>query len=261
MNGQSVDGQRRARPTRGRRESSQACQYLEWDSAFFGWRIGRSTLTRLSEAQWLLAERWCAEHRIDCLYLLIEADSIETVAAAQARGFRFVDLRATLARRVPEEPDERTEATACRIRPWSPADLRALKDLASVNHRDGRFYADDHFARSRCNALYATWIENSCHGYADAVFVAELEGTAQGYLSCHVSAAGEGRIGLVGVSDRARGRHLGTDMMQHALGWFAARKVQRVTVVTRGGKSEAIRFYERSGFVTNSLQLWFHGWR
>ncbi len=241
-------------------EATVDCQQLEWDSAFFGCRVGQGRWTQTAEPHWTSIEDWCVAHRIDCFCLLVDANAIGTATAALARGYYFTDVRVTLEARSTPGSAEPDSTASCPVRPWRPTDVPFLTRIASVSHRESRFYADPRFARSRCDALYATWIENSCHGYADVVLVGEVDGAVCGYVSCHIGPHNEGRIGLLAVSRPARGTGLGRTLVQHALAWFAARNCLRVQVVTQGRNDNAIRLYERCGFLTNRLQLWLHRW-
>ena len=108
--------------------------------------------------------------------------------------------------------------------------------------------------------MYETWTEKSCHGYADAVLVAEMNGQAAGYISCHLLDGAEGNIGLVGIGAEWRGMGLGTALVNTGLRWFADQGVTRATVVTQGRNWQAQRLFQRSGFMTRTVQLWYHRW-
>jgi len=236
-------------------DSSGLCRYLEWDSDFFGCRIASLQPTRLDAASARIALDWCATREIECLYFLSELEP-QSVAAAEAHGFRLVDVRMTLETRLASPGS----AAPAAVRVVQPNDVPALRAIARASHRDTRFYSDTRFDRSRCDALYETWIERSCHGYADEVLIVDVDGRAAGYISCHASASGEGQIGLVGVDAAVRGRGIGRALLDAALSWFGGRQIAHVTVVTQGRNYAAQRLYQRSGFVTGSVQLWYHRW-
>src|SRR5262249_47048489 len=149
---------------------------------------------------------WCRENSIECAYLLVDAGDVDTLRACAAHEFRLVDVRVTLEAAVLAAPREPSGA----IRLAREGHIPPLPAMAAVCHTDSRFYADERFDRARCDELYATWIEKSCRGWADAVFVAERDGAPAGYISCHVRDGGRGEIGLVGIAERARGRGLGS---------------------------------------------------
>jgi dTDP-4-amino-4,6-dideoxy-D-galactose acyltransferase len=233
------------------------CRLLEWDSAFFGLRIATAGSAPRSRDEIDAAFAWCREQSVDCLYLLVGADDVATLRAAGDRGFRFVDVRMTYAI---ELSSARAASESAPIRAARESDVAALRAIAAASHTDSRFYADGRFARERCDELYATWIEKSCRGWADAVLVADHDGAPAAYLTCHARDNGRGEIGLVGVDARVQGRGLGRALVASALRWFAERELERATVVTQGRNVAAQRLYQSAGFRTAEVGLWHHRW-
>lgn len=237
-----------------------SCRLLEWDSQFFGVRIARLDQHTLSDAAWPAIAEWCNAQHIDCLYFLSNADDSESIRAAEQAGFHCVDIRLTFA----DESARRQAASLLQpegvvLRDFIEDDLPSLQAIARISYRDTRFYADPHFEEARCDALYETWIEKSCHGRDDAVIVAEINRRPAGFITCSVH-DGEGVIGLVGVAPTVRGRSVGRLLVEAAQGWFQSRDVARTLVVTQGRNIAAQRLYQRCGFLTHSAELWFHRW-
>lgn len=230
---------------------------LEWDSRFFGFRIAQAVPNRLTDELASDAVAWCVSNDVRCLYFLAAPDDPETVSAVEKYGFHQVDVRVTMDRDlnglIPEPQGP--------IRPYRPEDLGALRNIAAVSHRDSRFYFDRRFPRERCDALYQTWIERSCEGYAREVLVAERLSEPVGYITCHLSEEGVGSIGLIAVGEGARGAGAGHDLVNAALGWFARNNAARVTVVTQARNSGAQRLYRGCQFQTRATGLWYHYWR
>jgi ribosomal protein S18 acetylase RimI-like enzyme len=140
-------------------------------------------------------------------------------------------------------------------------DTHSLEHIARSNYRDTRFYFDINFPRDLSDLLYETWIKLSCEGYADEVLVAELDSVPIGYVSCHLDTDSRtGRVGLLGVSNRARGRGIGRALVFSALEWFSAQGMQEINVVTQGRNYAAQRLYQRCGFLTQNVQFWYHKW-
>jgi len=138
-------------------------------------------------------------------------------------------------------------------------DIPDLEAIAAVSHTDSRFFADPRFS-AKAPELYRTWIAKSVRGDADLALVAEVSGRAVGYFTGHRASEGTGRIGLVGLSSKAQGQGLGRALVQGALGWFSENRLHRVEVVTQARNLAARHLYQRSGFVTANVQLWFHKW-
>ena len=152
------------------------CDYLEWDSQFFGLRIARANTSCLTEELVAEIDAWCLLQKIDCLYLLASSTDRRTARLAQDNMFRFVDVRVTLD--VPVAKACSGSSSAFKVRDVSEVDIPALRALARSGHRDSRFYYDGNFPDHLCDELYETWIEKSCRGWAKKVLVAGEDGNA-----------------------------------------------------------------------------------
>ncbi|MBK8027344.1 MAG: GNAT family N-acetyltransferase [Chloroflexi bacterium] len=243
------------------------CELLPWDTEFFGRRIARVNTATVTPESLAQITTWCRDQAVECLYVLADPNDRETLRLLGAPIFRLVDMRVTFERKPPAVAAADATALPEGLRPWREDDLPALRTMASRSYTDSRFYFDGHFPTQLCDAFYATWIERSCQGYADAVLVAEADDQAQrqpaAFITCHLHPAKdatEGQIGLVGVAENARGRGLGGQVVAAALNWFAGQGCARVTVVTQGRNLAAQRLYQRNGFLTESIKLWYHGW-
>jgi ribosomal protein S18 acetylase RimI-like enzyme len=230
---------------------------LPWDSSFFGLtlaRVSRSTLDAASAAEVVALAR---AQTVACLSLLLPATDASSIAAAQDAGFHLVDVRTTLERPAGQALHAASEF---RIRRHAEPDLPILESIAGEAHLNTRFGRDARFPPARVAELYRTWIRKECGGAADEVLVAEAEGTPVGYLTCHGVTGGPGKIGLIAVRKGDRGQGAGPALLRAALEWFTARGVDRVGVVTQGHDVAALRLYERTGFRTTAVELWFHLW-
>ena len=228
---------------------TQPCEYLEWDSEFFGLRIAKYRSHILREDGLRAAERWCFDERIDCLYLLADSSDAQSASLAEANGFRFVDGRILLDAKVDVSRNSDS------IRAAGPADRDALQKIARVSHYDSRFFFDLRFPRSRVEDLYAAWIERR----ADALLLVEAEGKVAGYVTCHFD-ANHGSIGLLAVDEERRGRGLGRQLLAGAMRVFEAAGVRTATVVTQARNVASQRLYQSCGFRTRTVQFWFHRW-
>lgn len=233
---------------------STCCRLLEWDSDFFGFRIARVEGDRLSKNQLPAILDWCSAQQIRCLYLLAAAADQETAGVAADYQFRFVDIRTTL-----EADVGGAGSGSPNVRLATLDDIEPLAAIARTSHTDSRFYWDENFPREKCDLLYQTWIEKSIRGYAKAVLVAEQESKQAGYITCDWS--GEtGQIGLIAVADWARGKGLGGILVKSSVKLFKEQGMKRVIVVTQGRNVPAQRLYQHCGFLTSSVEIWYHAW-
>jgi len=240
------------------------CELLPWDTQFFRCRIARVCGDALNPERAVQIDDWSRRNRVKCLYFLSRADDPATIETAERHGFRLVDIRITFERKSLRPPDLAHSGTPASmgIRPVQPSDLSALQAIARTAHGTTRFFSDSRFPCQRVEELYSTWIALDIQSRAQAVFVAAAgSGQPMGYISCHLdSGHGHGSIGLVGVRSEVRGRGIGKSLVGAAIDWFGTNEAREVTVVTQGNNRAAQRLYQRCGFLSRDLQLWFHKW-
>jgi dTDP-4-amino-4,6-dideoxy-D-galactose acyltransferase len=205
-----------------------------------------------------------ARQRIDCLYFLPDHADPDSARAAADAGFFLTDKRLTFKRSLSTsalaDRQGPRDVNGLSIRDATTDDLPALRAIARVSHHDSRFYNDTHFARERCDELYETWIENSIAGFAKCVYTAEVDEAPLGYITCDTSRDGTGSIGLLAVAPAARGRGIGSRLLERALERFVADGCHAASVVTQGRNSGSRRLYESCGFSVAIEQDWYHCW-
>lgn len=233
-------------------------QSLDWDSEFFGFRIGAACPgVTAEEVPRLVAE--ARDGQVRCLYFLAEAADRDMISMLERQGFGLRDVRLTL--RHPNPAAAGSGGTDRRVRPAQEHDLDRLRRIARVSHRDSRFYFDLGFPRERCDDLYDVWIRRSYQDrFADAVLVADFENGAAGYITCRNLGSQRGQIGLLAVDESARHLGIGQALIAAALNWFASHGDSDAITVTQGRNLGAVRAYERAGFLAHQLQLWYHRW-
>jgi dTDP-4-amino-4,6-dideoxy-D-galactose acyltransferase len=241
------------------RADTAGCRILDWDSDFFGRRIARVESSCVAASGMCTVDEWCAEHGVECAYLLIDSSDQPTCALAQTSGFKLVDVRVTPECALSRSAVQGVPAAGPVVRVAKADDLEQLEVIAGESHRETRFYMDGRFDKRRCDDLYRLWIAKSCRGWADRVLVVEMEGSVVGYLTCHLNDR-SGRIGLVAVSTSSRGKGAGSALMDAAHCWFREANADRISVVTQGRNSASLRLYQRAGMTVTSIQLWFHKW-
>lgn len=233
---------------------------LPWDTAFFGVNVARILLSRLQQDTLDRIVNECRAAGTDVLYFLADSDDPTTVLLAEQVGFHLVDVRMTL-EWTPKDLLSSSIHDDLTLRAYRVDDLAQLQDIASTAYTDTRYYYDKHFSRERCHALYVEWITRNCQDEAVHVLVAEQGNSVVGYVTCDCTLDDQiGQIGLVGIRDNARGLGIGSALVRTAQHWFREQGMRQVLVVTQGRNIGAQRLYQRCGFVTSKVQLWYHIW-
>jgi len=229
------------------------CNLLDWDTNFFGVRVGRLNSERLSHGDFPAITNWCDANRVECLYFLTDAADTASIHAAEDYGFRLMDIRITL-RYYGTVPSQTS-----RVRIASPEDLPALKAMVRGTFLDTRFYRDSRLA-PHADRLYETWIERDVKGHAAIVLVADdTQSNPAGFISCHYSSHTKiGEISLIAVRRDARGQGIGSLLVDSAKAWFFSVGATQISVVTNGANISAQKLYQRKEFHVDRVQIWFH---
>jgi GNAT superfamily N-acetyltransferase len=217
----------------------------DWDTAFFGARIGEATLESIRELDDISS--WAAAERLDCVYVRSDGRDVAAITAAIRHGAVLVDLRLTMA------AAELVGDARAPVRAADDRDRTWLRTAAAELAKASRFSRDERFAPDRVAEMYRIWVDRCLD--EGVVYVAAEQSAFVG-----ARPGAPPSIELVYVAADARGRGLGASALLaagHALGAGAA------TVATQTGNIPAQRLYQRLGFapvaVTAVLHLWLTG--
>jgi dTDP-4-amino-4,6-dideoxy-D-galactose acyltransferase len=227
---------------------------LEWDSNFFGVRIGRVRPGTFDSA---VVDAWCREHNIQCLYYLAELTDTSSIHAAQDLGFHLMDIRTTFYTHLPIHP---TPVTAHRVRRAVVEDLPTLRKLTINSFIHSRFYHDPHFLKEKCDELYAIWVENQLAQPNTIVWVTEDESGLTGFVTVVDLKKVRTSISLIGIAAHTRGQGLGSSLVKHVLKDCGDRGFSEFEVVTQACNSGAMNLYQSCGMRMVLQQVWLHGW-
>lgn len=244
--------------------NEELCQFLEWDTEFFGRRIARVNGHRLDPSRAAAIQVWCEANAIDCLYFLAEGDDPQTIHLAEAEGFRLMEVRLIYDRSLKDwDPLTRPKAPAgISTRPARPEDVPALLPIARTSYVDSRFYFDSNFPEEQWQNYYATWVTKSCSGGAPVALVAEKDGEIVGYITGQIDKENPqtGIYELTGVAHEARQAGVGHELFRAGLDEFVRLGVTYVWLATQGRNIPTQRMVQRNGFATRACQLYFHKW-
>ncbi len=192
----------------------------------------------------------------------IDMEEIALLHLLERKGFVTLDAvqhwTLPLANHTNPTTDDRETAGATGVdyRPWQDTDIPALRDIAKTAYRTDRLHADPSIDASRADAAYAAWIENSCRGLDDAVFVASCGSDVMGFMTVRLNRGAErhfnrlvAKIWLVGVAEQARGQGIGRGLIRTTVDWCRSAGAAFVEVGTQLRNDAALRLYARCGFV------------
>ncbi len=163
-------------------------EMLKWDSDIFEIKMARvrnliendnSIGLKNKLLKFIIQE--CKDKGINHLSCKVYSDDITSIHTLERNGFRLMD---TLLDYVFDFRKYSIQEfnPPCIIRPFNEKDIESIVELArkTFSSHFGRFNVDRKL-RGKADKLYSEWAKNSCEGYGDIVFVAELNKKVVGY--------------------------------------------------------------------------------
>lgn len=257
-----------------------AWEPLEFDSAIFGRALGRlNLLAHLaswpggeapSQGRALLAavldQAWAAGR--EGLYLRLPARDLLAAQAAEAAGFRLMDVSVDWELDLGQTPPVPAPPAGLSLRPWQEADRPALLDLAGQSFCDLGSYGDrfamDPRLRPGCPEMYRRWLANSLGGpQASQVLVLAAGTEVAGFITLKLGAEARDPAWVVlnAVTPARRGAGLYNLLLAQGLDWLARAGATRARVRTKVSQQAVIRAWSRLGARQTAAWLTFHVWR
>jgi len=233
-----------------------SAELLSFDSEFWGVRIAKAPT---------LMDDWALDNTIGCMWLLIPAHEQTDIHRAESGGARVMDVRVKLERDVPLHEIATDQWVNLRHaysqpKPLTPSALDKYVAIARTAFRGlTRFYADPRFPDERCDDLYENWLRDSADGWAAEILTIALDGRPCGFITIHVD-EDTASIGLIAVSEKYRGSNLGMRLTSAAVNWAVWNAIPKITVVTQGCNTPALRTFQGCGFRTCQTDIWLHKW-
>jgi TDP-D-fucosamine acetyltransferase len=236
---------------------------LEWDTSFFGKKMGALSLAAPVTPQ-DTAEEVAADLRFtlgqaaadgyEHLIFRVSAAAPRIIRAAEDAGMRLVDVGVDLGMKL---DDRRSPSIASAdVRSATTHDIEDLCEIAEDAFGFSRFGADPFFSADQVTAFHRQWTTNLCNGLAAVVLVAEAADEIAGFVSCSLDATAA-RIPLIATSQAHRRQGVGRALIGAGLRWSREAGAETIRVKTQAANYPALVLYERMGFTIASSELTF----
>lgn len=218
----------------------------EWETAFFGRRIGRLLLKNVPNRP--LADELFADFAL--VAAKISANETALLHYLQHNQFQWVEGELLFVLSLPSHPlPELAVATQ--------ADLAALTALFGNAFPNSRF-REPYFSASENQRFYRQWITNAVRGsFDDVCLIIRRQGQIVGGVSVRL-ADDNADIGLLAVAASEQGNGVGKALLHGAMGWAKQQGAAALKVRTQSNNLAAIRLYQRIGAVPQDLHYWLY---
>ena len=225
---------------------------LQWDSDFFGLRIGRVDLQTKTDAEQLQSHHEELKLQFDLLYIF-DANAV----GFKADGAKLVDEKILYSK--PCEP--RTQYPEISFfQDKTPS--KDLYHLALISGGYSRFKLDERLPNGSYERLYNRWIENACpqEGTNKQILLYKNENDVVCGMITIDYQDEMGHIGLVAVDTAIQHQGIGGKIMSTLDGYLFDHGIKKLEVPTQKANIDACRWYEKNGFAIQSIIPIYHWW-
>ncbi|TCL61813.1 ribosomal protein S18 acetylase RimI-like enzyme [Hydrogenispora ethanolica] len=235
---------------------------LEWDTRFFGQKMGRIMIdpapepADFSENAWRRIFEVASRQKYEFLLCEAEATQAQIIQTLSTMGGSLADVLLTLSYNLEKDlMQQRLDSPAV---PASEADLPGIIAIAGDSFRQSRFFRDRRFDPGKAGQLYPEWVRNAFQTTEDFYVIKQQEAVAA-FISLQKQEELLS-IRLLAVEPDCRGMGLGEKLVDWAIDYAAANRLRRITVGTQVSNYPALRLYEKMGFRVERALYRFHFW-
>lgn len=226
-------------------------QSLDWDSNFFGYKVGKINLIDINFDEILKIDT--QDYK---LIYLFSAKEIPDEILDKISG-KLVDIKVELIKKTSKE-------IANNPINFQVKKINVLTDeLIKLVFESGiysRYRLDQNFINNEFERMYRAWIQKSLTDSNSEVIGVFDHNELIGFISLSLK-NGIADIGLIAVDEKARGLKIGSKLLDESNIFALKNKSEFITVVTQANNIQAMRLYERNGFEIKHKNYIYHIWK
>lgn len=225
---------------------------LEWDSNFFGLKVGRADISAPEDSISLASQKQVLKNQYDLIYVFGNQGLSFEVANANMIDKKVVFF-------IDELPEYNYHKN---VMAW-PVENGLTDDVLQLALESGkysRFKLDGKLPAGSYERLYTRWIEQSVkHSIATEVFCYMIESELRGLMTIELK-DGVGTIGLVAIHPVFQHRGIGTSLLRHVIRFAHDKRCEKLYVATQLDNEPACHLYKKCGMVIDSITQVWHWW-
>jgi ribosomal protein S18 acetylase RimI-like enzyme len=233
-------------------KSKMNIQYLEWDSIFFGIKIGKLEIKEIEDFDYAKLKEEAFSENYKLIYVFVFGGILRS-SPVQYHGLEMVDIMLTMSRKFNKE-DYQSNNYNFKIN-LSYSELKDCYSIAEKTSVVSRFYKDELFGPDKTKALYRKWIDNALdQSFSDGIF---LEMDSLNVSGIHLIKTDErngvGYFTLTGVNPDYKRQGIGSKLWNQSFGYWANEKeIQQIKSPFSLLNQESFKYHLKMGF--NSLE-------
>lgn len=231
-------------------------EYLDWDSQFLGFKVGRFVFQDTPQ-HWAALETLALQKQYALIYCFVPSqNNLRERFEHKVPKALWVDGKTTFVKQLDKNHNLSTNPNVHSVLNFD----KEMEDLAIQTGVYSRFKTDPKFEQHVYEDLYRLWIKNALNrSMALEVLAYEEQGKKMGFVTIGKKDT-RADIGLIGVDALARGKGIAQSLIQQAELFSMAQNFDTLQVVTQQENIPACKLYEKSGFQIESCVHIFHLW-
>ena len=228
---------------------------LNWDTAFFGYEIGKVSLKGFGVEQYEEFLEKVNKSQMRLIYVFpLDRQSVDTLLACK---IPLVDTKVTF-----EKADYISFKSVNNIKSYdSNEKFESIQILALLSGEYSRYRTDKNFINNEFKRLYSEWILRSINKeIASDVIIYKNADLIKGFITYKMINDIKIVIGLIAVDKTEHGQGIGKVLMQSVENIAFQHGIKKILVSTQFKNEQALRFYKSCGYKIIEQQEIFHLW-
>ena len=230
-------------------------ELLEWDSGFFGMRVGRLLFSKNVNWDDRKLNDW------DLVYIFIDPQDVSSNQLVHEKQIPLVDEKITFLMNLQK----------VNINPGPSSNINSYHSSArdqqviSIGVQSGvysRFCVDPDIPHEKFKEMYTIWMQKSIkRELAGEVFVFE---NAKNEIAGVITLGEKNNradIGILAVDEKFRAQNIGSALVNEAVKYSVQTGYPALQVITQKMNQSACKFYERCGFSEEQVVNIYHYWK
>lgn len=221
---------------------------LEWDSDFFGIKVGRLIVSDLNSFDAVSFNKQVLSDNYDLVYI-VSLKKMLDFEKLSPLNLSLMDIQITMSKKV--------DITECTDHPYefrtelSEKELNECYSIVEQTASVSRFFNEPLIGPEKTKKLYRRWVDNAVStNYADGIIISKNNDKIVGVhiVTTDVN-LGIGHCSVIGVSENEKGNGIGRDLWFQALNYWNIRSnVKKYHVPFSIQNLESFNFHLKIGF-------------
>jgi dTDP-4-amino-4,6-dideoxy-D-galactose acyltransferase len=229
---------------------------LNWDSVFFGIRIGRISVD--PSFNYDVFKELARKGKFDLVYVFREVQTVSDEVVIPS-DLQLIDILVTMRQQL----DSKSEIVPVDFNTSLNRDeLNECYEIAESIAKVSRFYREPVIGKEKALSLYRTWVDNALNGsFCDGVIVSRVDGHIKGIHLIKTDTMNKtGTCSLIGTNPVYKGSGIGRDLWKQAFSyWLGKKTVTHCRVPFSLENMESFNFHLKMGFNSvESIRYIYH---